>query len=130
MLYIILIVTAALWGAVRDLRGAKRHVLHVIGDLTSASALIVLMLGRWHQGLVAPLGYWAAGVFAALVVWDIYSTSRDLAEIRDDPAFSPRVNAISSWAGLLTGGISVAPAYALALMGVANAWRGAAIPIL
>jgi hypothetical protein len=125
-LYIAMFAGLGVVGAFTDLRGRKRAVWHVAFDITSATALIFLMLGRWHQHLVMPLGAWAPVLFAALVVWDVYSTRLDLAELDHDPELTSRENEVTNWLGVLVGAVVIAPAYALALFSVVQTWRGAA----
>jgi hypothetical protein len=113
-----------IFGAFMDLRGRKRAAWHVALDVVSGTALIFLMLGRWHLDLVAPLGMWAAAVFATVVAWDVYSTRLDLAELDHDPDLTSRENETANWFGILLGALVVAPAYALALFSVVESWRG------
>jgi hypothetical protein len=94
-------------------------------DLASAAGLILLMVGRWHQQLVLPMGVWAAAMLAAIVTWDIYSTGLDLAELEHDPELTNRENQAVHWTGVLFGGVFAAPGYALALFSVVHSWRGA-----
>jgi len=123
-LYIAIFASIGVLGAFMDLRGRKRAVWHVAFDMASASALIFLMLGRWHQHLVAPLGVWAAVMFSALIAWDVYSTRLDLAELDHDPELTSRENEVTNWLGVLVGAVVIAPAYALALFSVVQSWRG------
>lgn len=125
-LYIAMFAGIGVFGAFIDLRGRKRAVWHVAFDVVSATALIFLMLGRWHQHLVAPLGVWAAVMFSALVAWDVYSTRLDLAELEHELEPTSGENEITNWLGILVAAVVVAPGYALALFSVVQSWRGAA----
>jgi hypothetical protein len=118
----VLVVAGAFW----DWRGRDRPAWHIALDLAAGLALILLIAGRWHDELVTPLGRMAALVLAATLAWDIYSTSRDLNDLRNDPELTPSQNVWIDRAGILVGAALIAPGYALALMGVMTAWRGAA----
>lgn len=123
-MYIVAIGVLCLSGAIWDWRGRQRPAWHIGLDLAAGIALILLMAGRWHDQLVVPLGKTAALLLAATLAWDIYSTSRDMNDLRDDPALTASENAWVDRGGILVGAAIVAPAYALALMGVVTAWHG------
>ncbi|MDQ3516825.1 MAG: hypothetical protein M3466_00285, partial [Gemmatimonadota bacterium] len=118
ILYIVMFAGIGLISAFTDLRGSKRAFWHVALDVASAAGLILLMVGRWHQHLVAPLGAWAAAMFAAIVTWDVYSTKLDLSELDHDSELTHRQNEAANWVGILAGGAVAAPGYALALFSV------------
>ena len=70
------------------------------------------------------MGRSAAVLFAGMLLWDVYSTHLDIADLDDDPDLTPRENAWVNWSGIVFGGVLIAPAYAFALASVVWAWRG------
>ena len=119
-----LVLLVCVLGAVIDARDGSRAVWHIGLDLAAAGALLLLMLGRWQPELVAPMGRSAAVLFGAMLLWDVYSTHLDIADLDDDPHLTPRENAWVNWSGIMFGGVLIAPAYALALASAVWAWRG------
>jgi hypothetical protein len=111
--------------AVADWRGRQRPSWHIGLDIASGIALVFLIAAAWYDQLVAPLGRAAALLFAVLLIWDIYSTSRDLADLKQDPELTVSENVWVESGGILVAAVVVAPAYALALMGVVVGWRAA-----
>src|SRR5687767_14840611 len=88
-------------GAVIDARDGSRAVWHIGLDLLAGAGLLFLMIGRWQPRLIAFLGRGSAALFVAMLLWDVYSTHLDIADLDDDPELTSRENA---WAN---------PAYAL-----------------
>jgi hypothetical protein len=123
-LYTGLVALICVLGAVTDARDGSRTAWHIGLDLATGAALLFLMLGRWDTELIASMGRSAAALFAAMLLWDVYSTHLDIADLKDDPELTPRENAVVNWTGIVLGGIVVAPAYAFALASVVWAWRG------
>jgi hypothetical protein len=113
-------------GAIGDARARARPAWHIALDIVAGVLLIIFIVARWHGQLVAPLGKSVTILFATMLMWDIYSTSRDLADIEHDPELTSRENAWVERGAILIGALVIAPAYALALMSVVTAWRGAA----
>lgn len=109
--------------AIANVRGRQRPAWHVILDLTTGGLLILLVVARWHSHLVAGMGRSLAAVFLGMLLWDIYSTSRDLDDIAPDPELTHRANLWIERASIGFGAILMAPGYALALMSVVNAWQ-------
>ena len=124
--YVALIGIITIAGAVTYLRGRQRAAWHVALDLTTASLLIVLIVGRWHPQILAGFGRSLAFMFLGILMWDIYSVSRDLADIVPDPELSRRTNIWIERTSILIGALLMAPGYALALMSVVAGWQGAA----
>jgi hypothetical protein len=123
-LYVGLVVLVSVLGAVIDARDGSRAVWHIGLDLLAGAGLLFLMIGRWQPGLIAFLGRGSAALFAAMLLWDVYSTHLDIADLDDDPELTPRENAWANWSGIVLGGVIIAPAYAFALASVVWAWRG------
>jgi hypothetical protein len=123
-LYTGLVALICVLGAVTDARDGSRAAWHIGLDLATGAALLFLMLGRWDTELIASMGRSAAALFAAMLLWDVYSTHLDIADLKDDPELTSRENAVVNWTGIVLGGIVVAPAYAFALASVVWAWRG------
>jgi hypothetical protein len=110
-------------GAIADSRGRQRPAWHIGLDIVAGGFLVLLMVGHWHGRVVAPMGRMAAWLFALMLVWDIYSTSCDLADAKEDPELSASENAWVERAGIVTAAVLLAPAYALALTSVVMAWE-------
>lgn len=123
-LYIGLVALVLVLGAVTDARDGSRSAGHITLDLAAGVALLLLMIGRWETELILSLGRLAAALFAAMLLWDVYSTHLDIADLQDDPELTPRENALTNWTAIVLSGILVVPAYAFALASVVLAWRG------
>ena len=124
--YLGVITVISVLSAVADRHGRQRPGWHITLDVLAAGLLIVFIAGRWHPQPVASLGRSLAFIFILMLVWDVYSVSRDLADIAPDPELSPRTNVWIERTSILIGALLMAPGYALALMTVVAAWQGAA----
>ena len=113
-----LMTIAAAWKDRKQAEPAWRIVL----DLLATAALLVMGVAYWYPDAIAPLGRAAAPVLGAVVLWDMYSTSRDFVQLRQDPELRLEENPRAEMLAIVVGAVTIAPMYALAAFAALRPW--------
>jgi hypothetical protein len=110
-------------GAVKD-RRQPEPAWRIAGDLVTSAALLAMAAGYWYPSIISQLGRAAVPVLAGIVLWDMYSTSRDLSELGHDPELDEQDNRRILWLSIVLGATAIAPIYALSAFAALRPWSG------
>ena len=108
-------------GAMKD-RREPASAWRIAGDLLTTAMLITMAVAYWYPTVISYLGRAAVAVLAVIVLWDMYSTSRDLASLGNDPKLDDRANRRIQWLSIVLGATAIAPIYALSAFAALRPW--------